>query len=131
MAEPQFDHIRCRTDQGVLVIEIAERQVQGDDLADVMRKEFAQAADHHQARRVAVDFRQVEYLGSAGFRPLLHLLRKLRDQGGNMLLCNLRPNVAEVFHITRLISTSRSAPAPFEMVPTLEDAVARLSAAGT
>jgi anti-anti-sigma factor len=129
MTEPQFHHIRCRLERGVLVLTITERQVQGDDLADELRKEFAQAAEYFSSRRVVVDFHVVDFLGSAGFRPLLSLYRRLRDQGGSMLFCNLAPNVAEVFHVTRLISTSRQYPAPFETAPTLEEAVARQSAA--
>jgi anti-anti-sigma factor len=128
MPEPQFRHVRCRLEDGVLVITIAEQQVQGDELADALRQEFFQALDHFQAGRAVLDFQEVKYLGSAGFRPLLSLHRRLRGQGGALLLCNLSPEVAEVFHITRLISTSRSYVAPFETAPSVAEAVARLKA---
>ena len=86
MAELQFRHIRCRPEQDVLVITIATRQIQGDEMADALRKEFVLAVEHYQAPKVVLDFEQVKYLGSAGFRPLLSLYRKLRDQGGSLLL---------------------------------------------
>ena len=127
MPEPQFRHIRCNLERDVLVIAIAEKQVQGDELADALRREFFQAVEHDNVSRVVVDFAEVQFLGSAGFRPLLSLYRRLRDQGGSLLFCHLRPEVAEVFQITRLISTSGSYPAPFETAPSLEEAVRRLT----
>ena len=126
MPEPQYQHIRARLQEGVLVITPAERQVQGDELADALKREFFLALSDFQAGRVVLDFQEVKFLGSAGFRPLLSLHRRLRDQGGAMLLCNLSPEVAEVFHITRLISTSRSFTAPFDTAATVDEAVARL-----
>jgi stage II sporulation protein AA (anti-sigma F factor antagonist) len=126
MSEPQFQHIRVGLEQGVLTLAITDQQVQGDQLSDGLRKEFFQALEQSQGRHVVVDLGQVKYLGSAGFRPLLSLYRRVRDQGGSMVLCNLNPDVEEVFRITRLISTSRSFTAPFETAPSLQEAVAHL-----
>jgi anti-anti-sigma factor len=126
MSPPQFEHLQGRAEQGVLVLTIASAQVQGDQLAEALREEFFQALDHFQLPKVVVDFQQVKYMGSAGFRPLLSLHRRLRDQGGSMILCNLCPEVEEVLRVTRLVSTSRSLPAPFATAPTVADAVVKL-----
>jgi anti-anti-sigma factor len=126
MSEPQFQHVRAELEQDVLILAIAEQQVQGDQLADALRQDLFRALDHFQVPKVVVDFQEVKYLGSAGFRPLLSLYRRLRDQGGGMVLCNLSPDVTEVFRITRLISTSRTSTAPFETAPTIAEGVARL-----
>jgi anti-anti-sigma factor len=126
MSELPFHHMRCKHEDGVLVLTIAEKQIQGDDLADALRQEFFRAVDRFGAGRVVLDFREVHYLGSAGFRPLLSLYRKLRDQNGAMLFCNLSPDVEEVFQVTRLISSSRSSKAPFELAAGLAEAIARL-----
>jgi anti-anti-sigma factor len=130
MSEPEFRHVRCGQDRGVLVLTITDRQVQGDELADELRREFAEAVEHYQTGRVVVDFRQVTFLSSAGFRPLLSLYRRLRDKGGSMLLCSLAHDVEEVFLVTRLISTGGSSPAPFDTAAGVEEAVARLSGPG-
>jgi anti-anti-sigma factor len=128
MSEELFKHIRCRTDESVLVITITAGQMQGDDLADALRQEFFQALDQYQLNKVVLDFQEVKYLGSAGFRPLLSLHRRLREQGGGMVLCNLSPLVADVLQVTRLISTSRSYTAPFETAASLDEAIERLLA---
>jgi anti-anti-sigma factor len=123
MSEPSFQHIRCRPDETVLVITIAEKQMQGDELADALRQEFFKAQEQFQLSRIVLDFQQVKYLGSAGFRPLLSLYRRLREQGGSMMLCNLSPEVEEVFRVTRLITTAGSTTAPFEAAPNLDEAI--------
>ena len=129
MAETPYQHLTCRTEQGVLVVVLTATQMTGDQLADEMRQELIGAVTEHNATRLVLDFQNVRYLGSAGFRPLLSLYRKLRDASGRMVFCNLSPDVAEVFLITRLITTSRSSTAPFEQAPDLPTALARVQEA--
>ncbi len=126
MAEPSFQHLKCHTEQGVLIVTLLTAQIQGDDLADDIRKDLHAAVDHHNARKVIIDFRDVRYLASAGFRPLLSLYRRLNEAGGRMVFCNLVDEVREVFMITRLIAVSRSTTAPFEAAPDRAAALARL-----
>jgi anti-anti-sigma factor len=68
-----------------------------------------------QAANVILDFHGVTYLSSAGFRPLLSLQRKVRERGGRLVLCHLDPKVLEVFSVTRLVSSSGSSRAAFEV----------------
>jgi anti-anti-sigma factor len=136
MAEQGYRHIRCRPEGNVLVLTIAERQVQGDDLADALRGEFFQALEQYPSQGVVLDFHEVDFVSSAGFRPLLSLYRKLREQGrlgkeDRLLFCNLSPNVLDTFRTTMLITTNDARPAPFENANTLEEAVARASTTAT
>lgn len=126
MSTPVYQHVRCRMEDEVLILEPVERHLHSDTQAEELRREFLQALEQTGARRVVLDFRQVEMLSSAGFRPLLSLHRKLREQGGQLLFCQLNPQVQEVLRITRLISSSGGQPAPFDSVATLEEALARL-----
>jgi anti-anti-sigma factor len=125
MSEPT--HLTCTSEQGVLVFTLTTPQIQGDALADALRQELLDAVVQTAATKVVIDFRNVEYLGSAGFRPLLSLYRKLQQGGGRMLFCNLAPEVAGVLLSTRLITTSRSTVAPFEMAADLPAALASLN----
>jgi anti-anti-sigma factor len=126
MSEPHYRHISCRTDGDVLILTVKESHLQTDDLADGVRKEMAQAVEHYQLNKLVLDFQEVRYFGSAGFRPLLSMVRKLRDLNGRMIFCNLCLAVQEIFQITRLIHTNRSTLAPFETAPTLAEALAQL-----
>jgi anti-sigma B factor antagonist len=113
MADQPFKHISCP----VVVLRIEMAQLIGDTLADAIREEFLTARKLVNARHVVVDFEAVTYLSSASFRPLLSLLREVRAHGGRLVLCNLHPDVHEVFSVTRLISSHGATPAAFEVQP--------------
>lgn len=126
MPENSPRHIRCRKEAGVLVIAFADKELRGDAMMEEVRKEMLAAVNESDSGKVVVDFRGVTYLSSAAFRPLLSLYRKLQERGGRMIFCNLAPEIHEMFAVTRLISTSRSATAPFEMAADPAEAVGRL-----
>ena len=129
MSEPQYRYLRCGTQQGVLVLAITHPQLRsGDfDLIDQVRQELLTAVALNGTRKVVVDLTEVEYVGSAGFRPLLSLRKKLQEQDGDMLLCGLCEEVHEVFLTSRLIDAQGSSAAPFGVEPDVARAVARLA----
>ncbi len=51
-------------------------------------------------KQIVVELRDVTFLSSSGLRALLLLARELRRDGGDLVLCALQPQVAEVFHLT-------------------------------
>jgi anti-sigma B factor antagonist len=115
-----------RVSSPVIVLRIEAAQVTGDSMADELRDEFLTVCSRAAAQNVVLDFQRVTYISSAGFRPLLSLLREVRTRGGRLILCGLTPDVQETFAVTRLISTSGSAPAAFEVQPDIRSAVATL-----
>ena len=126
MSERQFQHIKATTEQGCLVLTLLHAHLRGDPLAEEIRKEFLAAQNCPEGSKVVIDFRFVESFTTALFRPLLSLLRKLHEANGRMVLCNLRPFVAEVFHATRMTTTSGAVHAPFIEAADLSAAVAVL-----
>jgi anti-anti-sigma factor len=127
MAEQPFKHIRCP----VLVLRIELSHLVGDILAEAMRDEFLSARRLVGARHVVVDFHSVTYLSSASFRPLLSLLREVRVQGGRLVLCNLQPDVRDIFSVTRLICNDEGPPAAFEVQEDVAAAVASLNSSAS
>lgn len=71
--------------------------------------------------QIVVDLHDVTFLSSSGLRTLLLIARDLRKAGGDMVLCALQPQVAEVFHITGFDQI-------FELHHTREEAAAKFSA---
>src|SRR6516162_10451226 len=124
MPDNKFTHIACRKDNGVLIVLLLDEKLQGDELADGLRQDFLEALSTHGLNKVVIDFRNVKYLSTAGFRPLLTLHRKLHELRGRMIFCNLTPETAEVFIVTRLISATRLSSAPFESADDLPAALA-------
>jgi anti-anti-sigma factor len=125
MAEQPADSVTCP----VLVLRIEPAQVVGDTLAEALRDEFLTLLTRCRAQNAVVDFRNVVYMSSAGFRPLLSLLREVRRRGGRLVLCGLRPVVEETFAITRLINVGDATPSTFEVQTNLAAAIASLDPA--
>jgi len=52
--------------------------------------------------RLVLDFANVMYMSSSALGMLITLHRKIREQDGRMVLCNVRPEIYKVFSITKL-----------------------------
>jgi anti-anti-sigma factor len=125
--QPPARHLRTAITEGVLVVTITDSELRGDTLADTLRQELVTAVTESGADKVVLDFGNVQRLSSStALRPLLSLRHRLQDTGGRMVLCNLRPLVEEMFGVLRLISTSSSQPAPFDVQPDVRSAIAFL-----
>lgn len=59
-----------------------------------------QGAMRTGGRWIVVDLADATFLSSSGLRSLLLMARDLRKRGGDLRLCALKPQVAEVFRLT-------------------------------
>ena len=110
----------------LVVLSLNEAQINSDAVAESLRDELLSRYLAAGAVHAVLDFRAVQYLSSAGFRPLLSLNRQVRERGGRMVLCHLQPQVEEVFSVTRLLDPDGAGRAAFFAQPTAAAAVARL-----
>ncbi|HUU75635.1 MAG TPA: STAS domain-containing protein [Methanoregulaceae archaeon] len=51
------------------------------------------------SRRVVVDMSGLDYISSAGLRVMLASLKKLRNDGGQLVLVGLKPEIRKIFEI--------------------------------
>jgi anti-anti-sigma factor len=121
-----YKHFDSSTKEGILILTLKDTHLHGDQLADELRNEMLMALGRSGSNKVILDFRNVEYLSSVAFRPLLSLRRKMEEQKGRMVLCSLATLVSDVFRMLRLISSSRSYPATFEVFADIPTALAAL-----
>ena len=127
MAEPHYQHLKAGVDQNVLVLTITERELQDEGLADALGEEFLEAVAQFTAHQVVIDMRNLKYMSSVAFRPLLRLRSKLQKSGGRMILCGLAATVGDIFYTTKMLSKSGVFEAPFETEPDVAAAVERLN----
>jgi anti-anti-sigma factor len=129
MSQPRYRHLECASNDGALVLKLTPPELRsGDfDLIDVLRQELLAAVALNGARKIVVDLSAVQYVGSAGFRPLLSLRKKMQETGGEMMLCGLCTDVRDVFLASRLINAAGTSAAPFAGAADAAAAVTRLT----
>jgi len=127
MTKPRPRYLEARTQGGVLVLTIAQPQIEGEEIAQALRDELLDAVAGSAGQKVVVDFRHVRYVSSVAFGPLLALRRKLNEAGGRLLLCGLNSTVGDVFYTTRMVDPDGAITTMFEMEPDAAAAVARLN----
>jgi anti-sigma B factor antagonist len=66
----------------------------GDELIALVEKE--------QRKNLLLNFSGVEFLSSAALNKLIILDKRIKTQGGKLQLCNLRPEIFDIFAVTRL-----------------------------
>ena len=122
MPDPQKTMVDCP----LVVLRLRETQLNSETTSERLRDELLALYLQSSAVNAILDLRTVTYLSSAGFRPLLSLNRQIRERGGRLVLCNLRPEVEEIFTVTRLVDPTGKERTAFLLQPTLGAAVNHL-----
>jgi len=131
MVQPPFKHLKSRVEQGVLVLTVAAAEIHSEGVTEDLRLELLAAIGGQQNPKVVLDLQPVKLISTTCLRALLSFRRHLREKGGQLLLCNLSTQVAEVLFTTRMVSVTSSANIPFAMAPDIATAVAHLSSAAS
>lgn len=76
------------------ILDAANIQELGDELFALVEQDGLTA--------LVLDFQTVEFLSSAALNKLIILDKKAKGKSGKLRLCNLKPEIQEVFVITRL-----------------------------
>jgi anti-anti-sigma factor len=126
-AKPYLD---TSVENGVLVLTITRNQIEGEDTAAGLKEELLSAVAKHGLNKVVLDLSHTRYVSSIAFWPLLTLRRQLADREGKLVICGLKGAVEEVFTSTKMVSSSGSTNAPFEVAADRETAVGRLTSMG-
>jgi anti-sigma B factor antagonist len=86
-----------------------------------IRDQLLALAEEPSEAPLLLDFGNVEYVASAALGTLVSLQKKLRARGRRLAVGNVRPQVQEVFAITRLDRYFELGPAQSEGRPRAED----------
>lgn len=71
--------------------------------AEQLEAELAAQVDKGE-RRVVLDLGRLDYISSAGLRVVLLVAKQLRQVQGELVLCELKPHVREVFEISGFLT---------------------------
>ncbi|MCA9205713.1 MAG: STAS domain-containing protein [Pirellulaceae bacterium] len=87
----------------VTIVRFVDRKIIDADKIQQLGNELLHLVEVDGRRSLLLNFVGVEFLSSAALNMLVVLDRKVRSAGGRWKICNLRPEIHEVFVITRLV----------------------------
>jgi anti-sigma B factor antagonist len=86
----------------ITVVQFCESWVHGLQAIEDLGQELYRLVEVENHTRLLLDFSDVEFLSSSALGKLIKLWGKVNACKGTMQLCNLRPQVLEVFLVCKL-----------------------------
>ena len=100
MAEHQ--RIKVTEVDGVSVVRFADRKILDELIIQELGQELFSLVEDENCKNLLLNFTNVEFLSSAALGKLISLHKKVERAGGVLKLSNIRPEIYDVFKITRL-----------------------------
>ena len=87
---------------GVTIARFIDKKVLDETNIQLIGNELFALVEVDGRQKIIVDFCNVEYFSSAAFGKLITLDKKVKAAKGKLRLCSIRPDIYEVFAITKL-----------------------------
>jgi len=103
MPEQGNNKIRVRkTPDGVTAVGFTDRKILDENVISQIAEELNRLLESPVPPSLLLDFKDVEHLSSAALGMLIILNSNVKRRGGRLKMCGIRPEIREVFEITRL-----------------------------
>ena len=86
----------------VTVVHFRDQKIIEDLGIQELGQELNHLVEVENRRKLVLNFSSVDFLSSAALGKLITLDKKMKAKSGKLKLCNIRPEIYEVFAITRL-----------------------------
>ena len=86
----------------VTVVRFVDRRILDATNIEELGAELIGLVENDDRKKLLLNFTDVEFLSSAALNQLIVLEKRVKGVGGSLKLSNLRPEIYEVFVITRL-----------------------------
>ncbi|WP_291169810.1 STAS domain-containing protein [Gimesia sp.] len=86
----------------VTIAKFIDKKILDEGNIQIIGTQLFGLVDEDGRKKIILDFSNVEYLSSAALGKLITLDKKVKKAKGKLKLCSIRPDIYEVFAITRL-----------------------------
>lgn len=86
----------------VTVIRFVDRKILDEGNIQEVGQELFHLVEGEQRKKLLINFCTVDFLSSAALGKLITLDKKVKTHGGKLKFSNIRPEIYEVFAITKL-----------------------------
>jgi anti-sigma B factor antagonist len=97
-----YQHLRVNDVTKAVVVEFAQRKILEELSIVEIGQEFSRLAGAFVGRILIVSFGNVDHLSSGTLGQLIKLREQVARQKGHLILADIRPQIYEVFKITKL-----------------------------
>jgi anti-sigma B factor antagonist len=84
------------------VVRFVDKKIIDASEIEQLGTELVSLVEEQQKTQLLLNFEGVEFLSSAALNKLLTLHKRVKQAGGKMRICDLHPQIREVFSLTRL-----------------------------
>jgi anti-sigma B factor antagonist len=98
----QYRRIGVTTNGEVAVVAFSDKKILDEASIQELGSELFGLVEQQQGKGILLNFANVEFLSSAALGKLITLDRKVKAAKGRLKMCNIRPEIFEVFQITKL-----------------------------
>jgi anti-anti-sigma factor len=86
----------------VTVVTFADSKIIDEEEIQELGQELYDLVDRDDRKKIVLNFAHVEFLSSAALGKLISFEKKVAQHGAQLILTNIRPEIYEVFAITKL-----------------------------
>ena len=86
----------------VTIAKFVDKKILDEGNIQIIGNQLFSLVEDDGRSKIVLDFSNVEYLSSAALGKLITMDKKVRGAKGQLRLCTVRPEIYEVFAITKL-----------------------------
>lgn len=98
----QASHLNVTEQHGVSIVAFSDRKILEELSIREIEEELALLVDSKETINLLLNFGNVEHLSSAALGMLIKLNEQVSKRSGRLKLSDIRPQIFQVFKITRL-----------------------------
>jgi len=107
-------------EKGIRIIEFTNSKILDEANIAEIGNTLGAIIDENENPKLLLDFSTVDHLSSAALGMLINVNNRVRQKNGQLRLANIKPQILEVFVITKLNKL-------FKILPTRTEALANFS----
>ena len=103
--------------KSIQIVEFTNNKILDEGNIEDIRKTLDALIDEATPPKLLLDFVSVDHLSSAALGMLINTNNRVKSKNGQLRLCNIKPQIMEVFVITKLNKL-------FKILPSRDEALA-------
>ncbi len=97
-----YRQIQVKQNGTVFVVNFVEHKILNDMVIETVARELYDLAAREDCQNILLNFSGVGFLSSSVLGKLITLNKRMKGKGGRLRLCELRPEIMELFTLTNL-----------------------------